>query len=174
MPRRVNLLSYPPHARLRACEQAWVELEDAYAVNVIRQGLKLSWVPDLDPENPTEGFRFKWGRNPPDLPDVVESLIGDMLKTGSVVLVNKSFLKACSSIFAIPKAGSDKWRLITNLRNINEFLVTETFKLPSLNNISTYLIPGWWAGKIDLTNAYGHLPISERDIPYMGFRFKDQ
>jgi hypothetical protein len=103
---------------------------------------------------------------------VVSILVDELINSGSVREVPREFLQACSSIFAIPKVGSDKWRLITNLRNVNEFLVTETFKLPSLNSISTYLIPGWWAAKVDLTNAYGHLPLSERDIPYVGFQFR--
>ena len=120
----------PPHARLRACIQAWVQLDDSYVVKVIREGLRLPWRADFNPEDPQVWNRPQWARNPPDLPDVVQTLVNDLLKTGSVREVPRSDLQSCSSIFAIPKANSNKWQMITNLRNLNVFLVTETFKLP--------------------------------------------
>ena len=76
------VFALPPHERLRACLRAWQQMDDEYVVSVIKNGLKLSWVSDFDPESPRDSYRPKWGRNPPDLPDVVEQLIQEQLKTG--------------------------------------------------------------------------------------------
>ena len=97
-----------PHQRLRASAQAWVHLKDVYAVKVITEGLRLPWCAGFDPSNPSDDFRPRWGRNPPDLPDVVSMLVDELINSGSVREVPREFLQACSSIFAIPKVGSDK------------------------------------------------------------------
>ena len=78
-------------------------------------------------------------------------------------------VKCCSSIFAIPKKDSPHWRLITNLSNVNAFLQTTYFTLPTWKDIFPFLQKGMWACKVDIKGAYNHWPLHPRDKPYLTF-----
>ena len=68
-----------------------------------------------------------------------------------------------SAPFAIDKKhtpGKEEKRLILILRNVNMWVRTEYFALPTLGRVLPYLRKGQWAGVIDLKGAYNHLPLA--------------
>ena len=71
----------------------------------------------------------------------------------------------------IPKRDSDELRLITNLKNLNPFLQTTYFHLPTLQGILPFFKKNMWATSIDIKSAYLHWPISDRDKPYLCFEY---
>ena len=61
----------------------------------------------------------------------------------------------------------EKLRLITDCREINQFLQPKPFKLENWSEIFPFLRKGMWAAKIDLKHAYFHLGIAEELKPYL-------
>ena len=66
--------------------------------------------------------------------------------------------------FVIQKG--DKLRLITNCKEVNQFLDPKPFRLENWPEIFPYLRKGMWAAKVDLKHAYFHLGIAEEIKPY--------
>ena len=61
-------------------------------------------------------------------------------------------------VFLIPKPNN-RWRLILDLRTLNTFLNTETFKMETPETIRTSQQAGEWVTSIDFKDAYFHIPI---------------
>ena len=63
--------------------------------------------------------------------------------------------------------GHIKDRLISDCRKLNQFLTPQQFRLDHLQNIFPYLRKGQWGAKIDLKDAYFHLPLGKDLRPYV-------
>lgn len=162
----------PPHQRVLCAADNWQKLGDSYVANVAKSGLRLDWLEGFCPENPHPLFRPAWWVSSPLLPPQVGEIVEDWLRQGVITEIESTAAKSCSSIFVIPKKGSDDFRLITNLKNVNAFLSTTPFRLPTLQSILPFLSKGMYACKIDLKNAYLHWPISERDKKFLVFEYQ--
>ena len=162
----------PPHIHVQHNAANWQILGDAYLCQIANQGLLLDWIEGFDPENPLPEFRPQWWESRADrLPPTVATIVHDWLVQGVIKEVPPHVPLACSSIFVVPKRDSDEFRLITNLKNLNPFLKTTYFHLPTLHSILPYFKKGMWATSIDIKSAYLHWPISARDKPYLCFEY---
>ena len=67
-------------------------------------------------------------------------------------------------LFLVPKPNN-KWRLILDLSNLNQFLKAQKLKMEKLETIRTSLQQGEWVTSI----AYFHIPIQEQSRKYLRF-----
>ena len=58
-----------------------------------------------------------------------------------------------SQIFAVPKPGG-KWRVVINMKPLNEHVAKETFRMETSRDVRSLLSPGDFGAVIDLTDAY--------------------
>lgn len=72
-------------------------------------------------------------------------------------------------IFVTPKKDPDKWRPITNLTHLNEFLVNFPFKMETAITIQTAIQPGQWATSVDLKSAYLQVPVHPSSRKFLRF-----
>ena len=63
--------------------------------------------------------------------------------------------------------GGVKHRLISDCRQLNEHLVPPRFRLDNIQQVFPVLQKGMYAIKVDLKNAYFHLPVAESAKPYL-------
>lgn len=63
-----------------------------------------------------------------------------------------------------------KMRLILNCKNINRFIPLRYFRLENWPQVFPFLERGMWGGKIDLSNAYFHLPLHPSLAKFMNVR----
>jgi hypothetical protein len=138
--------------------------------NIAHEGLKLDWIEGFDPLQPSENFSPPWWTSRLDQEAPIPKLIQDWLLAGIISEVPVTEAWASASVFGVPK--KDEWRLITNLKNVNPFLVTSPFTLPTLQGILPYIKKGMYGISIDLKSAYHHWPIHPRDRPFLVFEFK--
>ena len=76
-----------------------------------------------------------------------------------------------SPIFLIPKPP-DSFRLILNLKKLNEFVPYVHFKMETINSILTMTTPGCYMTKIDIKDAYYSIPILPEHQKYLKFFFR--
>ena len=66
-----------------------------------------------------------------------------------------------------PEKGMTKHRLISDCRELNNFFKPHKFRLDNVQQIFPYLQKGWWGAKLDLKDAYFHLPLCSEVRKYM-------
>ncbi|XP_033116453.1 uncharacterized protein LOC117116501 [Anneissia japonica] len=96
----------------------------------------------------------------PEKREALFSGVNDLLLKGAVVEVfptteDKGFI---STLFLTEKS-SGGWRLILNLRRLNQWIRPQKFGMDTLVLILQGLMPRDWAATIDLKDAYFHVPI---------------
>ena len=126
------------------------------------------------------GLRVKFPRNPPTLKPAslpvhyslgAEALLRKFQLQGVIVpCPNPLFL---SRVFTVPKQNGQE-RLILDLSRLNVFLDPPSFFLPSLRTLKEILPAGSWMGKIDLTDAYLHVPVNQEFQRYLAFPWGNQ
>ncbi len=77
-----------------------------------------------------------------------------------------------SPIFIVPKSDGD-FRLILNLKKLNEQSEKIHFKMDTLSSILTLIYPGVYMCKIDIKDAYYSIPIKEEDQKLLKFIFDE-
>ena len=73
-----------------------------------------------------------------------------------------------SKIFAVPKPGG-KWRVVINLKPLNEFVKKETFRMETARDVRSLLKPGDFGAVIDLTDAYCTVKLHEASRKFCRF-----
>lgn len=77
-----------------------------------------------------------------------------------------------SSIFCVPKRDGGL-RPCLNLRPFNEFVTKRHFKLESLQTVYSLLRKNDFMTKIDIKDAYLHIPIAPEHQSFLRFNFRD-
>ena len=65
-----------------------------------------------------------------------------------------------SNIFAVPKPGGN-WRLVINLKPLNEFILKKTFNMETARDVRTLLKRNDFGAVVDLTDAYYTVKLHE-------------
>ena len=152
-----------PHLRVQKAAHHWHLFQDTYVSRVVSEGLKLDWIDGFNPEWPDPTFCPVWEYPKERQPPEVQNIIHQWLLQGLLTEIPWENVKCCSSIFAIPKKDSPDWRLITNLSNLNAFLQTTYFTLPTWKDIAPLLHKGMWACKVDIKGGVvGLTPVVQK------------
>ena len=114
----------------------------------------------------------------PTLQEIVFSGSYPFVKTHVKDLLSKAVIKKAKSInfqgrtLCVPKKNSDKKRVILDLSKLNNFIKCERFRMLTISQIRTLLPREAVPTFIDLTEAYWHILITRRLIPYLGFKLE--
>jgi hypothetical protein len=102
--------------------------------------------------------------------DLAKEILEDYLKSGAVKRVEREGTKHLVPWFILSKqegGGTQKHRLISDCRELNQFVETKRFRLENLQSIFPFLKKGDWGAKIDLKDAYFHIPLSQDLKPFL-------
>lgn len=102
---------------------------------------------------------------------ISEALVSDYVSQGIAKEVPRSFPLNVNPIFPVPK-GDGGHRLVLNTKRINAAFKKESFRMETLRSILGQLRPGLWATKIDIKNAYPHIPIYPPHQRYLCFQLR--
>ena len=83
-------------------------------------------------------------------------------------VVIRSSLAFYNRLFLVPKSNQ-RWRPILDLSHLNLFLKPGTFKMETPETIRLSLQRGEWVTSLDFSDAYFHIPISQRSRKYLRF-----
>lgn len=131
------------------------------------------------------GYRIPFSNRPPlHLPDrhnirqathesTEMSVAIEKMKSERVLLpvhTSQSFL---SRMFLVPKTDGSM-RPIFDLRSLNRFVLTTPFRLINIHKIPTFLQPNDWLAKIDLSQAYFHIPIHRTHRRFLRLLYRQE
>lgn len=136
--------------------------------------------------NVLKGYRIPFIRKPPLIrlcklncekfkPKVLEILsdhITDLLNI-KAISPNKFATGYLSPIFLREKSNGSH-RLIFNLKSLNFYVHPPKFRLISLKKVSQIIQRGDYLVKIDISNAYYHLPVWDSHRRFLSFYFQGQ
>ncbi|GLC60617.1 hypothetical protein PLESTB_001648500 [Pleodorina starrii] len=146
-----------------------------------RSSLVLSWI--------AVGYCLMWnadcpkaGPDPVRLPNhgsalqnqgFVKDAVAELVATGAALALPDGSVPHCvMPLGVVPKAGTDKFRLIYDARYLNKLVVTPSFKYETLAGLGTVLQPGDYLFTVDLKSGYHHLDIHPDFWRYLGFMWE--
>ena len=173
--------SHPAHARLRMCQRIWDDLDDTYLAAVLRAGVLFDWIPGMDPTTPDPLFSGLPTYTSVDLHQHLALCpeIKKVMDIGELKCVQPEDVKCVSGMINVPKKRDTKnpqesWGPCTNLRNVNAFIRTTFFRLPTLLELALLLYFGAWACKVDLKSAYFRCPIYSSDRAWLTLKHQGE
>ena len=89
---------------------------------------------------------------------IISQEIESLLKKGAIQASTAKEVGFISNIFLVPKSEG-KWRLILNLKALNQFVIHEHFKMEDIRCVEDLLNEGEFMCKLDLKDAYLSIPI---------------
>ena len=98
----------------------------------------------------------------------VREELQSLLVKGAVVPVIGCHKGFYSNIFLVPKKNS-QMRPVINLKRLNEWVITERFKMEGISTLKDLLKSGDWFVKVDLKDAYFTVPIEANHQQYLRF-----
>ena len=107
---------------------------------------------------------------------LANKILGEYAEVGAVKKVTDQNTRHLIPWFIVSKEEQNgvKHRLISDCRELNQFMETKRFALDNIQNIFPFLKKGQWCAKLDLKDAYFHIPVSQQLKPYLRMKVGDQ
>ena len=103
----------------------------------------------------------------------MEKAIEDLIQKGAVAHVQPEADQFISTLFLVEKESeSEEFRPVINLRPLNRFVRTESFRMESLQIAKNLIQPGDFLMKLDLKDAYYTVPVHQDHRRYLCFRYQ--
>ena len=96
-----------------------------------------------------------------------------MLKKNAVIEVPPDSPGFYSNVFLVRKA-SGGWRPVIDLKNLNAHIHAPHFRMSTTSSVQSSVQKGDYAFKIDLQDAYFHVPIHPSSRKYLRFAFENK
>lgn len=153
--------------RLQGHATRWKEL-DQWAGKLVEEGLRLGVTGE-----PTARPREFSGSSEHER--IVERTHREFVEKGAVepVPAGEHGAGAYALLFPVPKKGG-KWRGVLDLRQLNESIKKDHFKMEGLHTVKETLRPGDWMTSLDIQDAYLHIPVHPEDRKYLRYRHQGQ
>ena len=103
----------------------------------------------------------------------IRPFLPDWIRRGVVREIVKPQLLFFSHLFVVAK-GEDKVRPIIDLSILNKYLVVPSFKMETALKIALNILGPLWGCKIDLKDAYFHVPVSWLFQLFLAFMIDDR
>ena len=99
--------------------------------------------------------------------------ISDLMKKGAVSEVQTEANQFVSTLFLVEKeVGSGQFRPVLNLRPLNRFVRTESFRMEGLQVVKSLIQPGDFMMKLDLRDAYYAVFVHASHHRYLKFSYQ--
>ena len=146
--------------------QQWKNItSDFHILDIVKNGLKLDFIGNI-PSCPP----YEYGRNENESM-IINEEIAKLLKKGVIAHTDIKPNDFFSSVFTRPKKDGSK-RMILNLKNLNEFILSPHFKMDSIYTVINMIKPNVWMASVDLKDAYFSVPINEKHQNFFKFMWK--
>lgn len=104
---------------------------------------------------------------------IISSELDKLLTKGVIVKSQHCHGEFLSTIF-LRKKKTGGYRLILNLKNLNQYISNHHFKMESLTSAILPMTPGCYMASVDLQDAYYSVPINEKCQKYLKFSWQGE
>lgn len=101
----------------------------------------------------------------------IDSEINDLVRSGALRKVN--FIPTCVSPVGCVKKKGNKWRLITDLRHLNQCVEAPKFQYEDISYMKNIVKPGDHFITWDLHTGFHHIPVHESLQTYLGIKWRN-
>ena len=162
----------PVGGRLQMFWQVWLSLgSNPRVVSILKKGYSLPF--KVRPPLSRSPVIISHYAGPVKNKHLKESLQALIPKRAVEKVLVPSSLAFYNRLFLVPKPNN-KWRPILNLSQLNLYLASASFKMETPETIRLSLQQGEWVTSLDFSNAYFHVPISQRSRKYFRFHLNSQ
>lgn len=97
----------------------------------------------------------------PGLRHIMDQLLQDLLSNG---IIEENYESSWNNpVFLVPKPKKGQYRLVMDARQINKKMSLNQYQLPEIDHILSSLYGKKYFSKLDLRNAFLHIPIKSSD-----------
>ncbi len=158
-----------PHERVARRSAVWRRLCGAWSARAVSQGVKIGllrrppliYIPTALPSDPTRARE-------------ISRQVRSLLEAGTVSPVRRQDLHCVLPIFLVAKKGINKWRLVHDLRRLNDHVRYRHFRLAGTSVVRQMIRRRDWAVTLDMSSAYHHLAIHPAHRRLLGFALGGQ
>lgn len=151
---------------IRNCFANWELITDNKFILSVVKGYELSFHSDpVQYKRPTPPSLSEYDKN------VTGELLQNLIRIGAITVCAHDLGEYFSCVFPVPKQNG-KHRLVLNLKNLNEFMKYEHFKLEDWRTVTTLMDKDMFMVKIDLKDAYHFVPIGKSSRKYLRFEWQ--
>ena len=146
----------------------WAELtNDRYILDIVQTGLKLDFFHEPD-TFPLPKSKF----NSTDQ-IIIQEEIKTLLQKQVIAMSVHEPGEFISPIFTRPKKDGSL-RMILNLKNLNDHVFYNHFKMESLDNVLNIIQPNVWMASVDLKDAFYTVPIHQTHQKFLKFQWNNK
>ena len=161
----------PVGGRLSNFVEGWKRItNDPYVLSIVAKGYRLRFT------SPPLLRQIPWEIRSPQYPKEVFGMreqITIMLQKNAITEVPPDSPGFYSNVFLVRKA-SGGWRPVIDLKNLNAHIHAPHFRMFTTSSVLSSVEKGDYAFKIDLQDAYFHVPIHPSSRKYLRFAFENK
>lgn len=147
--------------------ESWIEItENPWIHNIIQHGLELEFI-----NYPTPNISKKLNLSAEETL-IIDTEINKLLDKKVIAHSIHEQNECISTLFTRPKKDGRK-RMILNLKNLNENIQYEHFKMESIQSVIDLMEENCFMASVDLKDAYFSVPIHETHRKYLKFSHRD-
>lgn len=144
----------------------WAEHAERWILEAVKHGVPLDFASDPPYQKPRDNFireheQVKW----------MDEEVARLVEEGTVRELREEEWCWISPMHLVDKPGPKRFRLVIDMRAVNEHLMAAKCKFEGLGTILRMSGPGWWAFSFDLEAGYHHFLIREKDQKWLGFKW---
>jgi len=137
-------------------------------MQIIKQGLTIDFIDNTPPiSNDIKQCMFARHEIA-----IIDQEVDKLLNKGVIEESTRCTGDFISSIFTRPKKDGSR-RMILNLRELNEYVVYQHFKMESLQHVLNIIVRFVWMASVDLKDAFYSVPVHKKHHKYFKFFWKE-
>ena len=145
----------------------WIDIgANAQVIEWIEHGVSIPWQ-DQPSDFELENKHFSTKES-----QFIDREISDLICSGAIRKCETK-PKCVSPIGCVPKKHN-KFRLITDLRRVNDHTQKISFQYENIDTVLQLVEPQDYLVTLDIKNGFQHVPVSEADQTYLGFKWRGQ
>ena len=161
-------LAHPNAGKVLHFQRNWGAITaDQWVLNCVK-GYEIAWTTRPTQPIPPRELVF-----PKQEADGLSTEVQSLLQKQAVSELQEMTGTQCflSQLFAVPKKDGGV-RPVVNLKALNSFVESTSFKMEGIHMLKDLLRPGDWMTKIDLKDAYFAIPVACQHRKYLAFRWQ--
>ena len=161
--------------RISQCAQQWAEItSDIHILKAVR-GFHIDFMSEegeyIEPSQNTPQQQLRYSREEKQFLRVE---LQELLQKEVISEVDHIAGEYISNVFLREKKDKGKFRMILNLKKLNELVQKQHFKMDTLLSAITMVKKDCWFLSLDFTDAYYSVRVAPESRKYLRFKFEEK